>query len=156
METEMKKVFEKANKYDPTLRADRSENPYASPYYGLWYKTLMIEGEERRVCLYTPKSAFPQLRKLILWLPEKVSAEEFLSESIWAEISERGDLYLMLLESGKNGYSTYETEEKYQIAAEQACWGSMDEESAVLSLPNARTRRMPIKTIRLQIGSTMR
>ncbi len=128
METEMKKVFERANSYDPTLRADRSENPYASPYYGLWYKTLMIEGEERRVCLYTPQSAFPQLRKLILWLPEKVSAEEFLSESIWAEISERGDLYLMLLESGKNGYSTYETEEKYQIAAEQACWGSMDEE----------------------------
>lgn len=124
----MSKVFDKAKKFDKTLKADRTVNPYASPYYGLWEKELDVNGVTRRVCLYTPENSFPQLRKLILWLPEGVTAEEFLTDSCYAEISEKNDMYIMLLESGKDGYMDAETEEAYQNIAEKACWGEMEEE----------------------------
>jgi len=100
-----------AREYDPSLRADRSENSFRNPYEGLFYRNVEWKGAKRRVLCYTPLSARIQTRKLFFWLPGGVTAEEFLNGSPWADISEGDGCRLILLEADESGkYGDPETE----------------------------------------------
>ena len=105
--------MEEARKYDVTRMPEVSENPYASPYYGLWYKEIPCGDTLRRYYLYTPESYFPQMRNLSIFLPEGMGAEEFLEKSPWAGISEKESVLLILLVPGEGGYADTESEEAY-------------------------------------------
>ena len=126
--------MEKAKKYDVTLMPDVSENPYASPYYGLYDKEIVSCGAERHVYLYTPKSYFPQMRNLFVFLPEGMSPEEFLEKSPWVGISERESVLLILLTPGEGGYQDEETETQYYKDASFAVFNDTENEfSAICS-----------------------
>lgn len=121
-----------ARKYDPALSADTSKNPYASPYYGLWYKEIIVKGTERRFYLYTPKSYFPQMRHLSVFLPPEISPECFLQESGWREISEAENILLILCVPGASGYESGAQEQCYFKAVHDAVFNDPEEEFAAI------------------------
>ena len=124
--------MEEARKYDVTRMPDVSENPYASPYYGLWYKEIPCGDTLRRYYLYTPESYFPQMRNLSIFLPEGMGAEEFLEKSPWAGISEKESVLLILLVPGEGGYADTESEEAYYRAAFNATFNDTENEFAAI------------------------
>ena len=113
----MKTVVLPARAYEPGKKGDMTKDVYDLPYYGAWYKEFEQDGKKRRVTLYTPACARAQMRKTFIWMPEGVSADEFLARSCWADISETIGTYLILLESagmcpGEERNCLYEAEKR--------------------------------------------
>ncbi len=89
--------------YEEGIAADRSENAYASAFYGLWSLPVTVgDSETRNIYVYTPSSYYPCCQMLFIAVPEGVSAEEFANQSGWVSVAEENAFGITFLEGEWN------------------------------------------------------
>ena len=92
---------------------DYSQNVNATAFYGLWQRTVEVNGAEREFCLYVPNSYKPGIQLAVIIPPNGLTSADFAKNSVWPSVCEESNVSVLILEPSDGKWQDYDTENAY-------------------------------------------
>ena len=80
------------------------EDPYQAPHIGIFHRQILVEDKKENYCVYIPDRFPPFGDGIFVFIPGKVSAEEYINKSGIKEIADKHHMVLLVLPSEEKNW----------------------------------------------------